>query len=334
MLTLTPKGLYCAAGNFFVDPKGAVENAVVTHSHSDHARRGAKHYFTAASGVSLLKCRLGQKIDVTSIPFGQPFFLGPVKVSLHPAGHILGSAQVRMEHRGEVWVASGDYKREPDPTAEPFEVVECDTYVTEATFGTPGYRWKKGTNLAEEIQSWWQKNEREGFNSVIFAYSLGKTQRILGELYAYPDRPVYCAPQATPLIECYRKEGVQLAPTICLGSLSAEIRLQGELILAPQSFLQSPQAAVLGSRYRTAFASGWMAKGNHGYDHGFLMSDHADWDDLVRTIVESKARRVYVQHRGKGALVRHLKTLGIEAFAEEELAKVPSLTQPAQLTLF
>lgn len=331
MLSLTNQGLFCAAGNFYIDPKGAVENAVVTHSHSDHARRGAKQYFTAASGVSLLRARLGQKISVRGIPFGEAFFLGPVKVSLHPAGHILGSAQVRMEWRGEVWVASGDYKRDADPTAEPFESVACDVFLTEATFGTPAYRWKK-ESLGPAIFAWWQKNQQEGFNSVIYAYSLGKTQRLLGELAGLAEKPIYCAPAATPLIECYRQEGVKLAPTICLSEVEAASKLEGELVLAPQSFLKSPLAGVLGP-YRTAFASGWMAKGSHGYDHGFILSDHADWDDLLRTIAESGAKRVYVQHRGSGALVRHLRSLGIEAFPEEVLA-APPLTRHAQMKLF
>jgi putative mRNA 3-end processing factor len=333
MLVLDHHGLYCEAGNFYIDPKGSVENAVVTHAHSDHARRGAKQYYAAASGVSLLRCRLGQKIPVQGIPFGEPFFLGPVKVSFHPAGHILGSSQVRLEHKGEVWVASGDYKRDPDPTCEPFESVPCDVFVTEATFGTPAYQWNKEADLGQDIFSWWKKNASEGFNSLIFAYSLGKTQRVLGELAFLTDRPVHCVPAASPLIQCYRDAGVRLAPTICLGALEPSTRLEGELILAPQSFLQSSLAEILGDRYRTAFASGWMAQGHHNYDHGFLMSDHADWNDLLRTIEESRARTVYVQHRGNGALVKHLKGLGLKAFPEEKLAR-PEKPRPQQMSLF
>lgn len=318
MLKLTPNGLFCRAGNFYIDPKGKVENAVITHSHSDHARRGASRYFTAASGLSLLRCRLGPNIRAEGIPFGKPFFFGPVKLSFHPAGHILGSAQVRMEYEGEVWVASGDYKREADPTCEPFERVPCDVFITEATFGTPTFRWPK-SDLGKEIHDWWMENRRAGFNSVVFAYSLGKTQRVLGELVSRADRPVFCTPAAAPLNECYRREGVSLAESICLSRLQESDRLEGDLILAPQSFLKTPLASVLGEKYRTAFASGWMAQGTHGYDHGFLMSDHADWNDLVRTIRETGAKRVYVQHRGNGSLVRHLKSLGIEAFPEDDL---------------
>jgi putative mRNA 3-end processing factor len=321
MLIKTPQGLFCPAGNFYVDPKGKVEHAVVTHAHSDHARRGAERYYTAASGVSLLRCRLGKKISVHGIAFGEPYFFGPVKISLHPAGHILGSAQVRIEHRGEVWVVSGDYKRDADPTCEPFEPVRCDVFVTEATFGTPSFRWNKESSLGKEIHEWWMENRKAGCNSVVFAYSLGKTQRVLGELCGIADRPVYCAPEAGDLIECYRGEGIRLAPTICIGSLGKSERLEGELVIAPQSFLTSPLAGLLGEKFRTAFASGWMARGSHGYDRGFLMSDHADWDDLLRTVSETGARRVYVQHRGKGALVRQLRMQGLDAFPEEDLAK-------------
>ena len=326
MLVLTPQGLFCEAGNFYIDPKGRVENAVITHAHSDHARRGAERYITSQSGLSLLRSRLG-KVNAHGVPFGKFFHMGPVKVSFHPAGHILGSAQVRMEYGGEVWLASGDYKREPDPSCEPFEVVKADVFVTEATFGTKAYRWDRKKNLGDEIREWWRTNENEGINSVIFAYSLGKTQRILAELSG--DREIFIAPAATALVECYRQEGVCLAPTRCLSTVRSPLR--GELILAPQSLVQSPLAKLLGN-FRTAFASGWMATGTEGYDHGFVMSDHADWDDLVRTVLETGAKRIYVQHRGKGALVNHLRKLGLEAYPEAELSK--RLTQSAQMRLF
>lgn len=326
MLVLTPQGLFCEAGNFYIDPKGRVKNAVITHAHSDHARRGADQYITAQSGLSLLRSRLG-KVNAKGVRYGEPFQMGPVRVSFHPAGHILGSAQVRMEFGAEVWLASGDYKREPDPSCEPFEVVKADVFVTEATFGTKAYRWDRKRCLRDELQDWWRANESEGINSVIFAYSLGKTQRILAELCG--GREIFIAPAATALVECYRNEGVRLAPTRCLSSVQAPLR--GELVLAPQSLLQTPLAKLLGE-FRTAFASGWMATGSEGYDHGFVMSDHADWDDLVRTVLDTGAKRIYVQHRGNGALVKHLRSLGLEAFPEAELSK--RMTQSAQLRLF
>ena len=333
MLTLTKKGLYCAAGNFYIDPSGAVENSVITHAHSDHARRGSQKYFTTRSGTGLLRSRLGKLISVQSYNFRETFSLGGVKVSFHPAGHILGSAQVRMEFGGEVWVVSGDYKREADPTCEPFESVECDVFITEATFGTPGYQWPKDRDLANEVLQWWEENKRIGRNSVLFGYSLGKTQRILGLLEPQAKKPIYCHSAAAELNECYRQEGIKLAPTICLSTLDSSVRLRGELVIAPQAFLKSPQVAVLDENFETAFASGWMAKSSgygHSYDKGFLMSDHADWNDLLLTVEQSKAGRIYVQHRGQGALVKHLRKLGLQAFSDSDLIS----KNPDQLAFF
>jgi putative mRNA 3-end processing factor len=319
MLVMTSKGLYCRPGGFYIDPKGAVDHAVVTHAHSDHARRGSRHYYCEASGEGLLKVRLGQKINVRSVGYGEKFQLGQVQVSLHSAGHILGSAQVRMEAYGEVWVASGDYKRDFDPTCRPFESVACDVFVTEATFGTPAYAWQKDVNLGEQIFNWWSLKAKARLNSVLFAYSLGKAQRVLGVLAPHATRTIYCHPAAKDLTDCYRAQGIHLAPTRCLSEVPDGTELCGELLLVPQAFLKSPQARVLGRGFRTAFASGWMAGGRGHFDHGFVMSDHADWHDLVRTVKETGAKKVYVQHRGQGALVRHLKKLGLKAYPDTAL---------------
>jgi putative mRNA 3-end processing factor len=323
MLKLTEKGLYCQAGNFYIDPKGAVQNAIITHAHSDHARRGSEQYICARSGVELLRARLGKSIQVSTFEYGEVFKMGKVQVSFHPAGHILGSAQVRLEYQGEVWVISGDYKRDFDPTCEAFESVACDVFITEATFGTPSYRWAKSENLGAQIFNWWQDNAAREFNSVLMAYSLGKTQRVLGLLEPFlktlPGAKIYCPQEAEILNHCYREQKIPLAPTASLAALEPEQILQGELIIAPASFLRTPAAKVLGEHYETAFASGWTAQRAYGFDRGFLLSDHADWDDLVRTIQESKAKKVYVQHRGKGALVKYLRSLGVQAFPEAEL---------------
>lgn len=336
MLVLTRKGLFCPAGNFYIDPAGKVDHAVITHAHSDHARRGAGRYYSTRSGEPLLRARLGKNITVSEFAFGERFQLGPVTVSFHPAGHILGSAQVRLEYGGEVWVASGDYKRDPDPTCEPFESVPCDVFVTEATFGTPAYQWNKEADLGAEISAWWRENAEAGRNSVLFAYSLGKAQRVLGLLEPFAQKPVICHAAATPLTDCYRAQGWKLAPTRCLSTVADDEVFTGELFLLPQSFLGSDQAAILGENYQTAFASGWMATefkrpGHSAYDRGFLLSDHADWNDLVRTVVESGAKKVFVQHRGHGALVKHLNRLGLQAFPDTAL--VPS-ADPGQMELF
>jgi len=325
MLALTPHGLFCQSGNFYIDPRGGVENAVVTHAHSDHARRGSSRYFCAASGEGLLRARLGRSIKVSAIEFGRKFRIGDVVVSFHPAGHILGSAQVRLEQRGEVWVVSGDYKRDPDPTCEPFEVVKCDVFVTEATFGTPSFMWPKGSDPAREIFDWWNGNVDKGVNSALFAYSLGKTQRILALLEPLARKPIFCPPQAEALSDCYRAQNIKLAATRCLSGVRDDEKLQGELFLVPTSFLASPQARLLGENYETAFASGWMARGPRNFDRGFPLSDHADWHDLLATIQATGARTVYVQHRGNGALVKRLRAQGLLAFPESELGAARQL---------
>jgi putative mRNA 3-end processing factor len=334
MLELTPKGLYCRAGDFYIDPSGKVDRAVVTHAHSDHARRGSQMYYSTVSGESLLRVRLGKNISVSAFHYGQKFEIGPVTLSFHPAGHILGSAQVRLEYNNEVWVASGDYKRDSDPTCEPFESVPCDVFITEATFGTPAYEWKKDADIALEIYNWWQENARKNLNSVLFAYSLGKAQRVLGLLEPLAEKAVICHAASTPLSDCYRTQGVKLAKTRCFSTVSPDEKFSGELFLMPQSFLSSDQASVLGPGYKTAFASGWMATENRpgyaSYDKGFLLSDHADWPDLVRTVLETGAKKVFVQHRGHGALVRHLNKLGVQAFPDSALVPKPQ----SQLELF
>jgi putative mRNA 3-end processing factor len=331
MLSLNRNGLYCRAGNFFIDPRVGVDHAVITHAHSDHARRGSKNYYVVKCGASLLRTRLGKNITIHVFEYGETFRLGGVQLSFHPAGHILGSSQVRMKIHRQVWVASGDYKRDSDPTCHAFEVVPCDVFVTEATFGTPAYRWNKAADLGREIFDWWTGNEAKGVNSILFAYSLGKAQRILGTLEPFAKKTILCHPATMELNECYHQEGIPLAKTRCISTLDAGEKLSGELLIVPQSFLESPAAEVLGDAYETAFASGWMAtQSRPGYDRGFVMSDHADWSDLLRTVQETGARRVFVQHRGNGALVRHLRSLGLEAFADSHLRH----SDPSQLALF
>ena len=322
----TDKGLYCTKGQFYIDPHRPVETAIVTHAHSDHARRGSKNYLCASSGVGLLKARLGQFIQVQGIPFGQTIQLGQVQVSLHSAGHILGSSQVRIQYGSEVWVVSGDYKRERDPSCDPFESVPCQTFITEATFGTPKYIWNKTRNHGQDIHQWWLGNSTFGQlrNCIVFGYSLGKAQRILAELAPFAHKPILIHESMLELTECYRQEGRRLAPTceIEAAIAASKGKLQGELIIAPPSILKSEFLNHLGE-FKTAFASGWMqgsdqAHGTH-YDHGFVISDHADWNDLNQTILETGAKNIFVLHRGNGALVRHLRKRGLNAHPIESL---------------
>jgi len=319
LVVWTGKGMYCPAGDFYIDPSHGVDTAVITHAHSDHARRGSKLYICEASGVGLTQVRLGKNINIRGVPYREVFKLGDVTVSFHSAGHILGSSQVRIQRGSEVWVVSGDYKRDPDPSCEPFEVVKCETFITEATFGTPKYTWEKNQDYGRQIHEWWMQNQSEGKNSILFGYSLGKAQRILAELAPHATRPIVIHPTMVDLTDCYRREGRKLAPTRVL---AASELLQGQLILSPPSILKDDFRRVLGD-YKTAFASGWMQTGNEfgygrNYDHGFVMSDHADWNDLNRTIEETGAKRVLVQHRN-GKLIQHLRAKGLEARPMESI---------------
>ena len=260
----TSQGLYCEEGGFYIDPMPSraratlppLDLAIITHAHSDHARRGSARYLCEQSGLGLLRSRLG-KVEASGIPYREPIQLGGVSVGFHSAGHILGSAQIRVQRGNEVWVASGDYKRDSDPSCEPFEVVKCDTFITEATFGTHKFAWPKAQQFGKQIIDWWKQNTDAGYNTVVFGYSLGKAQRILAELAPFAEKPVLIHSSVSALTECYRLEGRVLAPTLDLAQEAAARELQGEIVLAPPSALKETWAPALG-KYKTAFASGWM----------------------------------------------------------------------------
>lgn len=316
LLQATRRGLDCAVGGFTIDPYRAADIAVITHAHADHARRVATQYIAAKSSVPLLRKRLGDDINLRGIEFGQPFSLGGVRVSLHPAGHVLGSAQVRVEYQGEVWVFTGDFKRDDDPSCEPFELVPCDTFITEATFALPIYRWQPGHEVAGEIWRWWQSMQQARRPAVLFCYALGKAQRVLSELTAFTDKPVFVHGAVEPLTDIYRDAGVRMLATIPVDLRDKKKKYEGELIIAPPGasgstwMRQFPHAA-------TGFCSGWMrVRGNRrrrGYDRGFVLSDHADWSGLLQTIQETGARQVYTTHGQASALIRLLVEKGIDA---------------------
>lgn len=308
-------GLYCPAGDFYIDPWRRVRRAVITHGHGDHARSGMGHYWTQHDGVPILRKRLGRYVPLDGVDYGEPLRFGDVTVSLHAAGHILGSAQVRIEHAGQVWVVSGDFKRDPDPTCAPFEVVPCDTFVTEATFAWPDYRWPDTAAVAGEIHAWWQQCRDEGRPAVLFSYALGKAQRILAELFRYTQEPVLLHGAMVDLVQIYRNAGVAMVPTRPVSDFGRRTNFAGALVLAPPSargskWLRRFQGAS------TGFASGWMQTDGdrrRAYDRGFVVSDHADWPSLVRTIKECGARRVLATHGHVDLLVRYLTEQGIDA---------------------
>ncbi|SFU76259.1 ligase-associated DNA damage response exonuclease [Pseudoduganella namucuonensis] len=306
MVVVRKEGLYCVPGDFYIDPWRPVERAVITHAHSDHARWGHGHYLAAAPGVGILRSRLGE-IDIQGLEYGTQVAHNGVRISLHPAGHVLGSAQVRMEHRGEVWVASGDYKVEPDATCAPFEPVRCDTFITESTFGLPIYRWQPEAEVFADINAWWARNAEQGRASVLLGYSFGKAQRMLSGLDPSIGA-IICHGAVEPLNRVYREAGVALPETRMVTDV-AKADIRRSLVVAPPSAAGSPWIKRFGE-YSDAFASGWMllrgARRRRGVDRGFVLSDHADWPGLMSAIKATGARRIIVTHGSIPVMVRWL----------------------------
>jgi putative mRNA 3-end processing factor len=316
LLVLRPEGLYCEAGDFFIDPWRPVDRAVITHAHSDHARSGHRRYLASAEGAGPLRARLGA-ISLQTAQFGEAVALNGVTLSLHPAGHVLGSAQVRIEHRGEVWVVSGDYKVEADATCTPFEPVRCHTFVTESTFGLPIYRWASQHQTFAEINAWWRDNAAKGCASVLYCYAFGKAQRILSGVDATIG-PIVCHGAIEPLNRVYREAGVALPSTCMVSEVTERAHLSRALVLAPPSAAGTPWMRRFPDP-SDAFASGWMllrgARRRRGTDRGFVLSDHADWPGLHQAIAATGAQQVVVTHGQVQPMVRFLCEQGLQASA-------------------
>ena len=314
LLRVTEDGLYCEAGGFHVDPWRPVERAVLTHAHGDHARWGSRAYLCSREGEGVARTRLGEDARIRAAEYGEVVEVNGVRVSLHPAGHILGSAQVRVEHRGEVWVVSGDYKTDADPTCTPFEPVRCHTFVTESTFGLPIYRWEPDREVFAAIDAWWRKNRDEGRASLLFGYALGKAQRLLAGVDASIG-PVYAHGAVERLNADYRVAGVDLPQT---SNPVGTKEFAGALVVAPPSAHGTPWMRRFGAA-STAFASGWMRvrgqRRRRSVDRGFVLSDHVDWPSLLTAIEATGASRVWVTHGYREPVVRWLRQRGLEAEA-------------------
>ena len=311
-----PEGLYCPPGDFYIDPWRPVARAVITHAHSDHARFGHGHYLANEQSEGVLRTRLGD-IKLQTLPYSERILHNGVKLSLHPAGHVLGSAQVRLEHQGRVWVASGDYKVAPDRTCTPFEPVKCDVFITESTFGLPIYRWCPDDELFADINGWWGRNVLAGRASVLTCYSFGKAQRILSGLDSSIG-PIIVHGAVEPLNRAYRAAGVELPPTIMVSDVKDKADLRRAMVICPPSAAASPWMRRFGDA-QTAFASGWMqlrgARRRGGWDRGFVLSDHADWPGLMSAIGATGAQRIIVTHGSVPVLVRYLSEQGLQADA-------------------
>ena len=312
-----PEGLYCPPGDFYIDPWRKVERAVITHGHADHARSGHKHYLAARIGEGILRKRLGADIDLLALEYGESINHHGVKLSLHPAGHVLGSAQVRLEYKGEVWVASGDYKVENDGTCAPFESVPCHTFITESTFGLPIYAWQAQSEIFADINQWWQSNADNNRTSVLFCYAFGKAQRLLSGLNPNIG-PILVHGAVEPLNKVYREAGVNLPATHYVSDLQDKTLFNKSIVLAPPSAQSTPWIKKFGD-YSDAFASGWMqlrgTRRRRGVDRGFIMSDHADWPGLNKAIFATGAERVFVTHGQVHNMVRYLSEHGLDAQA-------------------
>jgi putative mRNA 3-end processing factor len=318
LVRLTERGLYCEAADSYIDPWRPVDRAIITHAHADHARRGHAHYLATRDAEQVLRIRLGD-VSLQCLAYGESVTVGSVKVSFHPAGHVLGSAQVRLEHAGEVWVLSGDYKVAPDATCAPFEAVSAHTFVTESTFGLPIYRWRPPEDIFTQVNEWWAANAAAGRASVLYAYAFGKAQRILAGVDASIG-PIVCHGAVEALNEAYRGSGVTLPPTLRVSDRPGSEDLRRALVLAPPSAQGTPWLRRFGE-FSDAFASGWMqlrgARRRRSVDRGFVLSDHADWPGLQSAITASGASRVFVTHGQVPVMVRWLTEQGLEARAFE-----------------
>ena len=313
-LTFTERGIYCAAGDFYIDPWRPVARALITHGHADHARSGHQHYLATHAALPVMRHRLGE-IDAQGIDFGETVQLGTAKVSFHPAGHVPGSAQIRVEVAGEVWVASGDYKTEDDGLSEAFEPQRCHHFITESTFGLPVFRWQPQAVVAAEINAWWARCAAAGKTAFLGAYALGKAQRLLTLLDA-DIGPILTHGAVESTNRVLRAQGVCLPETI---QATAEVdpkEHKGALVLAPPSALGSAWAKKFGPQ-ENAFASGWMqlrgVRRRRAGDRGFIISDHADWHGLLEAIKATEAENIYVTHGYTDIFARYLTENGWSA---------------------
>lgn len=316
LLVFNNKGIYCEAADVYIDPWKPVQKAIITHGHTDHSRWGHKQYITHHTNVPIIKHRLGD-INVTGKLYDETFVINNVKFSFHPAGHIIGSSQVRVEHKGEVWVFTGDYKTENDGVSVPYEPIKCHTFITECTFGLPAFKWVSQDKTIEAINQWWSTNQAEGKTSVLFGYSLGKAQRLLkyldpsiGNIYTHASienmtnvvRPFVDFPQTTLITRETKKQ-----------------ELLGNIVLAPPSAHGSTWIRKM-VPYVTASASGWMAfrgaRRRRAVDKGFVISDHCDWQGLLASVEATGAEKVISTHGYTHIFSKYLRDKGYDARTE------------------
>ena len=315
LIEFTDKGLFCRAGDFYIDPWKPVNRAVITHAHSDHARAGSSSYLFQALSLPVMKLRIGENVHFQTAEWNVPVFENGVRISFHPAGHVIGSAQVRVEHKGEVWVVSGDYKTENDRLSEPFEPVKCRVFITESTFGLPIYKWQSQEEIYSDICGWVTQNRNAGKSSLLLAYSLGKAQRVADAVSKVTDR-IYVHGAVCNVHQALRNGGHALPEVIRVTQETPKEDLKSSVVIAPGSAAGTPWAKKFGP-LALGICSGWMqVRGNvrrNNADRGFVLSDHADWNGLLATVKATGAEKVFVTHGFQSAFSRYLNEIGIES---------------------
>ena len=315
LLSIRPEGIYCAAAEVYIDPWKPVKKALITHGHSDHARWGHGAYVSTHAALPVIRHRLGNQINIRGVAYGEQMRINGVTVSFHPAGHIPGSAQIRVEYKGEIWCVSGDYKTEDDGVSEAFEPVPCHGFITESTFGLPVYRWKPQKMIFEQINHWWQQNKGEGKVSVLTAYALGKAQRILAGLDGTIG-PIYTHGAIENTNEILREQGLKLQKTVRVSGDMKKGSFEGGMVLAPPSAIGSPWLRKF-QPFDVAIASGWMqlrgTRRRRAVGRGFVLSDHADWEGLNAAISATGAEKIWVTHGYTGVFTQWLRSQGYEA---------------------
>ncbi|MFM2285790.1 MAG: hypothetical protein RLZZ543_1287 [Bacteroidota bacterium] len=319
LLQFTRKGIYCPPADVFLDPSAKVDRALISHAHSDHARGGSLAYLAHTDSEAVLRLRLGKNLPVETVAYGKVVDINGVRFSFHPAGHVIGSAQIRVEYKGEVWVYTGDYKLEDDGLTVPFEPVKCHTLITESTFGMPVYQWQAQAKVMQEMNEWWRKNAAAGICTVVHGYSLGKSQRMLS-LFDHSIGPVYCHEAIESTNAVFRAHGIALPNALLLHEHVSKEALRSALVITPFISPESPMMQLL-EPYSLGIASGWMglggAKRMGAADRGFVLSDHADFPSLNTAVKESAAERIIVTHGFKEVYARWLCTQGYEAEAAQ-----------------
>ena len=317
LLEFTSKGIYCSKADVYLDPWRGVKKAIITHGHSDHARWGSKSYITQIDNVPILKHRLGD-ISVTGKKYGDKFQINGVTFSFHPAGHVPGSSQIRVEYRGEVWVFTGDFKTQDDKISTPYESVKCNTFITECTFGLPVYKWQEPKIVHGEINRWWAKNKSNGVTSLLLGYSLGKIQRLLKNLD--PETGKIFTHGATEKMTEVLRAKIDFPKTNLITRDTIKKEIEGNLVLAPPAVLGSAWSRKLGIT-SSGYASGWMAirgaRRRRAVDRSFVLSDHADWEGLLSAIYSTECENVITTHGYTDIFAKYLNEKGLNAMSEK-----------------